>query len=205
MIIVSNTNVSNFEGAIRGMRNPKKSWEKSDSYYDGKDFVLGENDYNLAMRLVRAGSDHRKFLRQIHVSMDIDAPLYWWKQFSTYKVGTVANSTSTMHTLMDEKLTVENFAWNKMTGFRKHFLNHLNTKIKAYQIAEDGERKEELFREIIQNLPQSFIYLRTVTLNYEVLRNIYHSRKYHKLREWHRFCGQIEELPYSQLITAQED
>jgi hypothetical protein len=215
MIKVTNISVMNFENAIRGMRNPLNSWAKSDSDWefvedssiinpnDEVRFVMGENDLALAMRLANAGSDDRKFLRQIFVSMDITAPFYWWKEFDTYKVGTVANSCSTMHRIHSKEFTLEDFSWEHLTepGIQLleatiDFLNH-NRKL-------FNETKDKLYwHQMIQMLPTSYEQLRTVTLNYEVLRNMYHARKHHKLDEWREFCKRIESLPYSCLITGE--
>ena len=206
MIIVSNIEVMNFENAIRGMRNPLNSWSKRDSGIDHKGhFILGDNDLSLAMRLANAGSDDRKFLRQIFVSLDIEAPLSWWKEFDTYKVGTVANSCSTMHRIHSRDLEVFDFTWENLDepGLQLleatiDYINHnrrlfLETKDKRY------------WRHMIDALPTSYNQLRTVTLNYEVLRNMYHARKQHKLQEWRELCKRIESLPYSQLITGRTE
>lgn len=202
MLKVERDKVYNFEGAIRGMRNPLNSWDKSDSDFSCDPPKLGPKDLDLALRLVKSGSDHRKFLRQIMVSCNITAPLYWWKQFDTYKVGTVANSTSTMHTLTKRKLTVDDFAWDgNLTSYRADTIEHLNLLMALYK--RTGEKG--YWRELIQDLPSSFLQMRTVTLNYEVLRNIYHARKAHKLTEWHDFCAWIETLPYSEFIVTKEE
>ena len=205
MIKVTNICVYNFENAIRGMRNPLNSWDKSDSYYDkGGNFVIGENDLNLALKLANAGTDHRKFLRQIFVSMDITAPLYWWKEFDTYKVGTVANSCSTMHTIHKKEFTLDDFSHDKLNECNKRILKVYIDTINADRklFLETGDK--DYWWQMIQMLPTSYNQLRTVTLNYEVLRNIYHSRKNHKLDEWHTLCDAIEQLPYSVLITEKE-
>lgn len=205
MIKITNVCVYNFENAIRGMRNPLNSWDKSDSYYDkGGNFVIGENDLNLALKLANAGTDHRKFLRQIFVSMDILAPLYFYKELDTYKVGTVANSTSTMHTIHKRDLTLDDFSHDKLNEYNKQilkmYINTINADRKSFLETDD----KSYWYQIIQMLPTSYNQLRTVTLNYEVLRNIYHSRKNHKLDEWHTLCDAIEQLPYSVLITEKE-
>jgi hypothetical protein len=206
MIKVTNIDVMNFDNAIRGMRNPLNSWDKIDSKWDGfgepYGFTIGENDLKLAMKLANAGSDDRKFLRQIFVSMDITAPLYWWKEFDTYKVGTVANSCSTMHKIHSKEFTLDDFSWEHLTepGLQLleatiDFLNH-NRKL-------FNETKDKLYwHQMIQMLPTSYEQLRTVTLNYEVLRYMYHARKHHKLDEWRALCKRIESLPYSCLITG---
>ena len=216
MIKVSNERAYNFMGAVRGMRNSWGSWDKMDSFestnvsikseqfeswgHDGniEMFVLGENDKILALKLLKAGSDHAKFTRQILVSFDLTAPLYFWKQFDQYRVGVTSNSTSTMHTIQREAFTPELFSIDIVTtAFEAHLTNlellrqmFLETKDKSY------------WRAIIQMLPDSFNQTRHITCNYQVLRNMYHSRKNHKLKEWHDFCSWIETLPYSELITT---
>ena len=205
MIAIRNVDVMNFENAIRGMRNPLNSWEKIDSYTDknGK-FVMGRNDYTLAMKLANAGSDHRKFLRQIFVSLDILAPLYWWKEYDTYKVGTVANSCSTMHKIHDKVFTVYDFSHDRLNTASIQLLeaivDSLNYNRKMYISTKD----KQYWDNMIQILPTSYNQLRTVTLNYEVLRNMYHARKNHKLDEWKELCKKIEQLPYKELITGEE-
>ena len=205
MIKITNVCVYNFENAIRGMRNPLNSWDKSDSYYDkGGNFVIGENDLKLALKLANAGSDHRKFLRQIFVSMDISAPLYWWKEFDTYKVGTVANSCSTMHTIHKKEFTLDDFSHDKLNKYNKRILKAYIHTINANRELFLETDNKDYWWQMIQMLPTSYNQLRTVTLNYEVLRNIYHSRKAHKLDEWRDLCEIIEGLPYSILITEKE-
>jgi len=211
MIKVENISVMNIPNALRGMRNPLESWDKSDSTFQyvgfGSEerFIVGPNDMKLALKLVKAGSDHSKFMRQILVSMDITAPDYWYKEFDTYKVGTVANSTSTMHRLGSRYLREDDFSWDTVTRYKESTLDHLNILIEDWKAAlEEGNKDEasELWRELIQDLPMSYNYLRTFTMNYAVLRNMYHSRKNHKLTEWREFCKIIESLPYSELITT---
>lgn len=205
MIKVENLEVMNLKGAFRGMRNPLESWHQSDSYSinendgGGWEFIAGDNDLDLALRLVKAGNDHSKFMRQIFVCMDITAPLYWWKEFDTYKVATVANSTSTMHKLGSRLLVQEDFSWDKMTGHRIDILNHLNSLIIRWQ---QNKEDKELWREIIQDLPDSFIQKRTWTANYATLRNQYHNRKNHKLIEWRDLTAIYETLPCGILITT---
>lgn len=227
MIEIEKIQVYGFEAAIRGMRNPMDSHDKSDSqepYYCDECryakhveqcpfretdetflcFDIGEKDMTLAKKLVKAGSDHRKFLRMISVSADINAPLYWWKEYDTYKVGTVANSCSTMHTIHKKPFTIEDFSFDRFPedAYAKMpfefmvvgVLEELRTKY-----AETGE--EAYWRRMIQLLPQSYNQRRTVMLNYEVLRSMYHARKEHKLDEWRAFCEWMEKLPYAELIT----
>ncbi len=209
MLHTENIEVFNFKGAFRGMRNPMASWHRSDTVFDsasGALVTLGENDRKLALTLVASGSDHRKFIRQILVSMDIIAPDYWWKEMDTYKVGTVANSTSTMHKLTSKPLTMEDFSWDQPTPYRQQLLVHLNELIDSYKKLtqnDETERAKKIWRQLIQDLPMSFHYTRTWTSNYESLRHIYHARKNHKLSEWHDFCRALEKLPFSELITIQ--
>lgn len=207
MIKVTNIETLNWQAALRGMRNPMNSWDKSDSQMSASAIEegwewIGENDLDLAQRLVRAGSDHRKFMRQIFVSMDITAPLYWWKEYDTYKVGTVANSTSTMHTIHKRDLTVDDFSHDHLDD------DGLCTLGMVIQVIN---RNSEIFRNthfipawdnIIQLLPSSFNQLRTVTMNYENLLNMYHARKNHKLDEWRDFCKVIETLPYAKELIC---
>lgn len=214
MIKVENLEVLNFEGALRGMRNPLESWKKSDSYYDketGK-YVVGPKDLELALKLTKSGSDHSKFLRQIFVSMDITAPMSWWWDFDTYKVATVRNSTSRMHKLGSRLLTFDDFSIDdeqgnaNITPFRQYVLEDLNRRIAEYQqLKKDGKMEEamSLWREIVFDSPQSYNFKSTWTGNYETMRNVYRARRYHKQREFRDFCKYIEEnFPYSELITT---
>lgn len=193
--------VFNFEGAIRGMRNPMNSWSKSDSFYDkdGK-YVLGPNDLDLASRLVNAGPEHRKFLRQIFVSVDITAPLYIWSELDTYKINTTANSQSTMHKLKDTPITLECFETgdlNSILGFdevRDNFIQALENLRQQFKSTGDARYWKEMKRW----LPSAWLQTRTWTANYEVLRNIYHQRKNHRLIEWQSICRWIESLPYAE-------
>jgi hypothetical protein len=197
----------NMENAIRGARNPMNSWGKMDSYYDeDHSFVLGENDLSLAHRLAVAGSDHRKFLRQIFVSMDITAPLYWWKEFDTYKVGTVANSCSTMHKIHVKEFTREDFSFDRMTDAALMQLDSLIAFLEGERVKFNETKEKEHWHNIIQLLPTSYNQMRTVTFNYEVLINIYYARRHHKLAEWHTLCEAIENLPYAnELILIKEN
>ena len=209
MLTVSNISVMNFENAIRGARNPMNSWARMDSSYDeGGNFVLGENDLSLAMRLAKAGSDHRKFLRQIFVSVDISAPLYWWKEFDTYKVGTVANSCSTMHKIQAKEFTREDFSCDKLDERALGALDALIAFLEEERLAFLETKDKQHWHNMIQLLPSSFNQLRTVTLSYEVLINIYYARRHHKLDEWHTLCHAIEELPYAReliLVRGEEE
>ena len=246
MLKIENTEVVGWEHAIRGMRNPKNSWEKSDSLfckipdekcsvceqrhtdqcYNG--FIIGSNDYTLMKKLRNAGTDHRKFMRMIVVYLDITAPLYWWKEFDTYKVGTVANSCSTMHKIHEKEFTLEDFSCEHLVSgwsgkdnnginiilsgpseCMENTITVLNRVRDSYLEAREkgssptGLSAKEIWWQMIQLLPSSYNQKRTVMLNYEVLANIYKSRKYHKLDEWRELCKWIEELPYSELITGE--
>lgn len=204
MLKAERISVMNLENAMRGARNPLNSWARSDSAYDDSGrYILGENDLSLAVRLCSAGSDHRKFIRQILVSMDITAPLYWWKEFDTYKVGTVANSTSTMHKIHAKAFALDDFSTDHMTPASlaqfEGYLSYLEAVRQQYL-----EHKDKAFwYDMIQLLPSSYNQMRTVTLNYEVLANLYYARRTHKLDEWHTLCDVILTLPYAkELIGA---
>jgi hypothetical protein len=208
MLKVDKISVMNMENAIRGARNPMNSWARMDSFYDEQgNFVLGENDLSLARRLAVAGSDHRKFLRQIMVSMDITAPLYWWKEFDTYKVGTVANSTSTMHKIQAKEFEREDFSCDRMTADALSVLDALIVYLEGERVRFNETKDKSAWHNMIQLLPSSFNQLRTVTFNYEVLINIYYARRHHKLAEWHTLCDAIENLPYAKelILVKRED
>ncbi len=206
MLKVDKISVMNMENAIRGARNPMNSWERMDSHYDDEgNFVLGENDLSLASRLARAGSDHRKYLRQIFVSMDICAPLYWWKEFDTYKVGTVANSTSTMHKIQAKKFERDDFSHDHLTESALAALDSLIDFIESERLAYIESKDKAHWHNMIQLLPTSYNQLRTVTMNYEVLINIYYARRNHKLDEWRRLCDAIESLPYAKELILIKD
>ena len=222
MIKIENVEVVGWESAIRGMRNPMNSWDKSDSIYgtkyhlyDGSDvftkdgFCIGNNDLTLMKKLVKAGTDHRKFMRMIVVYVDVTAPLYWWKEADTYKVGTVRNSCSTMHKIMDKEFTLDDFSCEKMHGNTKAVLNRVIEELNDIRerylnpdkyILTDNAVKMVWYN-LIQLLPSSYNQRATLMLNYEVLANMYHSRKNHKLDEWVEFCKWIKTLPYAELIT----
>ena len=230
MLKIENFEVLGWEQAIRGMRNPMNSWEKSDSGYCVQDlsrdcnncvhnhtnyptcrcggFDIGPNDYALMKRLRNAGTDHRKFMRMITVYLDITAPLYWWKEYSTYKVGTVANSCSTMHKIHAKKFTIDDFSHEHLlpTAMKslESTIDILNGYRDQYNVDTDPIVKKEYWWQMIQLLPTSYNQKRTVMLNYEVLANIYKSRRNHKLSEWHTFCEGMEELPDAELITGKE-
>ncbi len=189
----------NLENAIRGARNPMNSWGRMDSEYDAEgNYILGENDLDLAGRLARAGSDHRKFLRQIFVSVDITAPLYWWKEFDTYKVGTVANSCSTMHKIHSKPFEREDFSCDRLDEKGLAALDALIAFLEAERLRFcDNKEDRQPWHNMIQLLPSSYNQMRTVTMNYENLMNMYYARKSHKLAEWHTYCDWIRSLPYA--------
>ena len=232
MIKIENTEIVGWEAAIRGMRNPLNSWEKSDSKwysigiptnnpaaindkYLSQKYCIGDNDYDLMKRLRNAGTDHRKFMRMITVYVDITAPLYWWKEFDTYKVGTVANSCSTMHKIHAKEFTLEDFSCEHLIDhyedpsmnlnysykYPKAVMQDLINILNHYRHWYLETKNKEYWWQLIQLLPSSYNQRRTVMLNYEVLANIYKSRRNHKLDEWHVFCEWIENLPYAELIT----
>lgn len=249
MLKIENTEVIGWETAIRGMRNPKNSWEKSDSGWDAHipplelrnqvdwkrwaehykvvqdngehTYDIGPDDRDLMTRLRNAGTDHRKFMRMIAVYLDITAPLYWWKEFDTYKVGTVANSCSTMHKISAKEFTLDDFSCEHLTTqsveclkntidllnmHRSLYILKTNKKVDQYTVMSDEcytKYKKDIWWQLIQLLPSSYNQRRTIMLNYEVLANIYKSRRNHKLDEWHTFCDWIETLPYSELITGE--
>ncbi len=203
MISIERVSVMNIENAIRGARNPLSSWQRSDSYFDENgSFVLGENDLSLAQRLCVSGSDHRKFIRQIFVSADITAPLYWWKEYDTYKVSTVANSTSTMHKIHSNPFRLEDFSCDRMNPETLAYFKTLLGQLEKLRVSYNETKDKAFWYSLIQLLPSSYNQMRTCTFNYETLVNIYGSRKNHKLDEWHVFCDWVEQLPYSkELIT----
>ena len=207
MIELMRTSVMNFENAIRGARNPLNSWAKSDSCYDENgNYILGENDLSLAVRLCKSGSDHRKFVRMIFVSVDINAPLYWWKEYDTYKVGTVANSCSTMHKIHSKPFSLDDMSTDRMDDASKAVMQQVVDRLEALRLEYNETKDKSLWYSMIQLLPSSYNQMRTCTLNYETLINIYHARRSHKLDEWHVFCAWIESLPYAkELITGLYD
>jgi hypothetical protein len=241
MIKIENVEVMGWEAAIRGMRNPMNSWEKSDSgtcgyphhigcancpdhkicnhpFRNDGVFKLGKADYELVMKLVKAGTDHRKFMRMITVYADITAPLYWWAEYDTYKVGTVRNSCSKMHKLLSKPFEMNDFSFDKLPGYKNYAENTdifeevarpivdiLNELRDSYLSCDNEDNKRQIWYAILQLLPESYNQRSTIMLNYEVLANIYKSRKNHKLDEWREFCGWIKALPYSELITGGTD
>ena len=243
MIKIDQTQVFGWEAAIRGMRNPMNSWEKSDSgtcmgtlashsceknrttecnaTVKAGDFIVGPNDRKLMMTLRNAGTDHRKFMRMITVYLDITAPLYWWKEFSTYKVGTVANSCSTMHTIHKKKFELDDFSHehidlpqstdvlrdtiNTLNYYRDLYLNGGEVYTRTRQECIVKPKDKHIWWQMIQLLPSSYNQKRTVMCNYEVLCNMYKSRRDHKLDEWHTLCDWMETLPYSELIAGDKN
>lgn len=198
MIQIQRTAVMNFDNAMRGARNPLNSWDRSDSAVDGLGtFYLGEKDRDLAHRLCAAGSDHRKFLRQIFVSVDVTAPLYWWKEYDTYKVATVANSTSTMHKIHSRPFAPEDFSTDHLTPEARTCFDQLLVTLEQLRLRYLETKDKALWYSMIQLLPESYQQMRTCTLNYETLRGIYFARRGHKLEEWHDYCRWIESLPYA--------
>ena len=197
MIKLERTDVMNSENAIRGARNPMNSWNRMDSFYDENgNFIMGENDRDLAKRLVKAGNDHRKFIRQIFVSVDITAPLYWWKEYDTYKVGTVANSTSTMHKITSKPFSIDDFSCDRMNDDTVKQMENVIAHLEKLRLEFLETKDKTIWYSIIQFLPSSYNQMRTCTLNYENILNIYYARKNHKLDEWHKFCDWIKDLPY---------
>lgn len=197
MIRLEHTSVMNFENALRGARNPMNSWARMDSAYDENgNFIMGENDKSLALRLVAAGTDHRKFIRQIFVSVDITAPLYWWKEYDTYKVATVANSTSTMHKIASKPFELDDCSHDHMNEKALHSLQQVIDTLEALRQEYLATKDKTIWYSMIQLLPSSYHQMRTCSLNYETLLNIYFARRNHKLEEWHDVCDWIRNLPY---------
>lgn len=208
MICIEKVNVYGFEAAIRGMRNPKNSWDKSDSAFyslNGIDMPkIGDNDLKLMKTLSNAGNDHGKFLRMINVTCDITAPLYWWKEFDAYKIGTVADSCSTMHKIHAKKFELNDFSHEHLDKWSTELMNSVINSLNIYRdnFNESGNKNE--WWQMIQLLPSSYNQKRTIQLNYAVLKNMYHARKDHKLDEWHNFCAWAESLPYFKAICIGE-
>ena len=201
MIKIENIDVYGFEAAIRGARNPMNSWDRMDSCYNNGEFEIGENDYDLLRRLTIAGPEHRKWNRMVTVTMDITAPLYFFKEYDTYKVGTVANSCSTMHRIHAKKFEMSDFSVEHLRSLR--IMHEVIDELNFYRDKFNKDKKKEDWWEMIQLLPTSYNQKRTVHLNYEVLGTIYHQRRHHKLDEWVEFCDTIKTLPYSEFITRE--
>lgn len=219
MIKITNAEVFGWDAAIRGMRNPMNSWNKSDSFlcnvecdecpergnhcqgHNYLDYVVGDNDLTLMKKLVKAGSDHAKFMRMINVTMDVTAPLYWWSEYDTYKVGTVANSCSKMHKIADKEFTLEDFSHEHLMQGGLECIKNLCKDLNMCREQYLAKHDKEWWWQMIQLLPSSYNQKRTVQLNYAVLRNMYHARRNHKLDEWRDFCSWVETLPYAELIT----
>lgn len=236
MIKIENVDVFGWEASIRGLRSPLNSWDKSDSGYvteydeggfDAEFYKIGNNDLDLMKKLIAAGSDHSKFMRMINVTCDITAPLYWWSEYDTYKVGTVRNSCSKMHKLLSKPFEMSDFSFDKLPGYKnevKHndkykyaektnvyeevarpLVDILNEMRDSYLNCDDEEQKKIIWYSILQLLPESYNQRATVQINYAVLRNMYHSRKQHKLDEWRMFCKWIEQLQLSNLIIGENE
>ena len=218
MIKIENIDVYGFEAAIRGARNPMNSWGRMDSGYNNGELEIGENDYKLLKNLIIAGPEHRKWNRMVTVTMDITAPLYWWKEYDTYKVGTVANSCSTMHKIQAKKFELNDFSHEHLLeGGLLHLHDTIRLLNEAREIFNNFDyfesklkkaysfevTKKDVWWQMIQLLPTSYNQKRTVHLNYEVLGTIYHQRRHHKLDEWVEFCDTIKTLPYSEFITRE--
>jgi hypothetical protein len=222
MLKIESPAVFGFEAAIRGMRNPMNSWDRSDSVFCGREdercsvceerhmdtcqcgVVLGKNDLALMASLAKAGPDHRKFMRMIVLTADVTAPLYWWKEYDTYKVGTVANSCSTMHKIHEKSFSLDDFSHEHLSGTSEAALQGLIDTMNMYRNLYNTHRDKESWWQMIQLLPSSYNQRRTVFLSYEALRNIHHARHPHKLDEWRDFCAFLETLPCAWLITAEE-
>lgn len=206
MIKIERTSVMNFDNAMRGARNPLNSWTRYDSYFDENgDFIFGENDLSLAKRLCSAGTDHRKFVRMIFVSVDVTAPLYWWKEYDTYKISTVANSTSTMHKITSKPFELSDFSVDHMNDEGIKAMESLIETLEDLRLRYIETKDKNLWYTIIQLLPSSYNQMRTCTLSYENLCNIYYARRNHKLEEWHTYCDWIKGLPYFSDLFIQEE
>ena len=203
MIKIENIDVYGFEAAIRGARNPMNSWNKMDSYYEFGRFQIGEDDYDLLRRLTIAGPEHRKWNRMVTVTMDITAPLYWWKEYDTYKVGTVANSCSTMHKIQAKEFELDDFSHEHLEEYPKWLLSEVIVELNKNREDFNKTKDKNYWWQMIQLLPTSYNQKRTVHLNYEVLGSMYHQRRHHKLTEWVDFCDIIKTLPYSEFITRE--
>ena len=203
MIKIENIDVYGWEAAIRGARNPMNSWDRMDSGYNNGEFEIGENDYKLLKNLTIAGPEHRKWNRMVTVTMDITAPLYWWKEYDTYKVGTVANSCSTMHKIQAKEFTLDDFSHEHLEEYPKWLLSEVISELNENREDFNRTKDKDYWWQMIQLLPTSYNQKRTVHLNYEVLGSMYHQRRHHKLTEWLEFCDTIKTLPYSEFITRE--
>lgn len=208
MITIEKGEISGVKAAVRGMRNPMNSWDLSDSVFyeytgpDSKNYILGEKDLELMKKLIKAGPDHRKFLRMMNITFDVTAPLYWWKEFDTYKVGTVANSCSTMHKIHAKEFTIDDFSTEHLNARSLHMLDGLIQHLNVHRDEFNTLKSKDDWWQMIQLLPSSYNQKRTISTNYEVLLHIYLSRLGHKLDEWNIFCQWIEDLPYFKDILA---
>ena len=203
MIKIENIDVYGFETAIRGARNPMNSWDRMDTGYNNGEFEIGKNDYKLLKNLTIAGPEHRKWNRMVTVTMDITAPLYWWKEYDTYKVGTVANSCSTMHKIQAKEFTLDDFSHEHLLPVVRERLEEDIEWLNHYRELYNEHKDKDFWWQMIQMLPASYNQKRTVHLNYEVLGTMYHQRRHHKLDEWVEFCDTIKTLPYSKFITRE--
>ena len=203
MIKIENIDVYGWEAAIRGARNPMNSWDRMDSCYNNGEFEIGENDYKLLKNLTIAGPEHRKWNRMVTVTMDITAPLYWWKEYDTYKVGTVANSCSTMHKIQAKAFTLNDFSTEHLDYIGLETMRVIIRRLNRNRTLFNETKDKVYWWQMIQLLPTSYNQKRTVHLNYEVLGTIYHQRRHHKLDEWVEFCNTIKTLPYSEFITRE--
>ena len=203
MIKIENVDIYGFEAAIRGARNPMNSWHLMDSCYNNGEFEIGEKDYDLLRRLTIAGPEHRKWNRMVTVTVDITAPLYWWKEFDTYKVATVANSCSTMHKIQAKEFTLDDFSHEHLEEYPKWLLSEVILELNKNRKDFNETKDKDYWWQMIQLLPSSYNQKRTVHLNYETLGAMYRQRKHHKLDEWREFCSMIERLPYSEFITRE--
>ena len=203
MIKIENIDVYGWEAAIRGSRNPMNSWHLMDSCYNNGEFEIGEKDYDLLRRLTIAGPEHRKWNRMVTATMDITAPLYWWKEFDTYKVATVANSCSTMHKIQAKEFTLDDFSHEHLAEYPKWLLSEVIKELNKNREDFNKTKDKDYWWQMIQLLPSSYNQKRTVHLNYETLGAMYKQRKHHKLDEWHVFCDTIKTLPYSEFITRE--
>ena len=203
MIKIENIDVYGFETAIRGARNPMNSWDRMDSCYNNGEFEIGENDYKLLKNLTIAGPEHRKWNRMVTVTMDITAPLYWWKEYDTYKIATVGNSCSTMHKIHAKAFTLNDFSTEHLDYIGLETMRVIIRRLNRNRTLFNETKDKVYWWQMIQLLPSSYNQKRTVHLNYEVLGAIYHQRRHHKLDEWHIFCDTLETLPYSEFITRE--